>query len=80
MLEAVAAGKIPGIESLITGKIAIEDVVEKGFLALVNGKDAHGMFVHCVRVLLEQLLTSRSSRSKNSCAPLSSILFANDYP
>ncbi|KAF9011734.1 alcohol dehydrogenase GroES domain protein [Cyathus striatus] len=39
LIQAVAEGKIPGIEELITSKIAIEDVVEKGFLALLNEKD-----------------------------------------
>ncbi|KAG5726594.1 (R,R)-butanediol dehydrogenase [Termitomyces sp. T112] len=41
LLEAVAAGKIPGIEDLITRRIALEDVVEKGFKALLHNKDAH---------------------------------------
>ncbi|KAG6824807.1 hypothetical protein H0H92_005738, partial [Tricholoma furcatifolium] len=35
-------GKIPHIEDLITAKIAIEDVVEKGFHALIENKDSHG--------------------------------------
>ncbi|GLB39685.1 putative alcohol dehydrogenase GroES-like domain [Lyophyllum shimeji] len=40
LLEAVAAEKIPGLEELITSKIALEDVVEKGFRALLDDKDA----------------------------------------
>ncbi|TFK73163.1 alcohol dehydrogenase GroES domain protein [Pluteus cervinus] len=40
VLEAVAAGKILGIEKLITRKIAIEDVVEKGFKTLLADKDS----------------------------------------
>ena len=42
MLEAVAAGKFKGIEKLITRKIAIEDLVEKGIMALLHEKDKHG--------------------------------------
>ncbi|KAG6810721.1 hypothetical protein H0H92_010603 [Tricholoma furcatifolium] len=42
LLEAVGQGKIPHIEDLITAKIAIEDVVEKGFHALIENKDSHG--------------------------------------
>ncbi|KAF8064978.1 alcohol dehydrogenase GroES domain protein [Lyophyllum atratum] len=40
LIEAIAAGKIPGLEELITRKIALEDVVEKGFRALLDDKDA----------------------------------------
>ncbi|KAF9461749.1 alcohol dehydrogenase GroES domain protein [Collybia nuda] len=39
LLEALEAGKITGIEQLITRRVALEDVVEKGFLALLNDKD-----------------------------------------
>lgn len=42
MLEAVAAGKFKGIEKLITRKIPIEDLVEKGIMALLHEKDKHG--------------------------------------
>jgi hypothetical protein len=42
VIEAVAAGKFGGIEDLITAKIPIDDVVEKGFKALLNDKAAHG--------------------------------------
>jgi len=41
LLEAVASGKISGVESLITRKIGLDDVVQKGFLALCNEKDNH---------------------------------------
>lgn len=44
LLEVIAAGKIPGLESLITRKVALEDVVESGFNTLLNDKDAHGEF------------------------------------
>jgi len=39
VIEAVAASRITGIEELITRKIAIEDVMERGFLALLKEKD-----------------------------------------
>ncbi|TFK31770.1 alcohol dehydrogenase GroES domain protein [Crucibulum laeve] len=39
VLGAVASGKISGLGELITSKISLEDVVEKGFLALLNEKD-----------------------------------------
>lgn len=42
MLIAVAARKIVGIEDLITSKIAIEDIIEKGFQALLNDKESQG--------------------------------------
>lgn len=42
LLEAIGAGKIAGLEDLITSKIALEDVVEKGFRALLENRDAHG--------------------------------------
>jgi hypothetical protein len=42
MLESVAAGNFKGIEEFITRKIAVEDVVEKGIMALVHEKDKHG--------------------------------------
>ncbi|KAF8229168.1 theronine dehydrogenase [Tricholoma matsutake] len=40
VLIAVAAKKIVGIEDLITSKIAIEDIIEKGFQALLNDKSS----------------------------------------
>jgi hypothetical protein len=43
LIEAIAAKKITGIEDLITSKIAIEDLVEKGFLALLNGRGSEGI-------------------------------------
>ncbi|KAF8639232.1 hypothetical protein AX17_001717 [Amanita inopinata Kibby_2008] len=39
VLAAVAAGKIAGIEELISRKIALDDIVEKGMEALSNEKD-----------------------------------------
>ncbi|KAJ3517064.1 hypothetical protein NLJ89_g736 [Agrocybe chaxingu] len=39
LLEAVAAGKLQGLEELITQKIVLDDVVDKGFKALINEKD-----------------------------------------
>jgi threonine dehydrogenase-like Zn-dependent dehydrogenase len=43
IIEAIAAKKIIGIEDLVTSKIAIEDVVEKGFQVLLNGNGTEGM-------------------------------------
>ncbi|KDR68217.1 hypothetical protein GALMADRAFT_146463 [Galerina marginata CBS 339.88] len=40
MLAAVASGKIKGISDLITSKISLDDLVHKGFLALLNQKDS----------------------------------------
>jgi hypothetical protein len=42
VLIAVAARKIAGIEDLITSKISIDDIIEKGFQALLNEKDSQG--------------------------------------
>ncbi|KAJ8522415.1 hypothetical protein ONZ45_g1002 [Pleurotus djamor] len=39
LIEAVSAGKMPNIEDLITSKISLEDVVGKGFEALMKEKD-----------------------------------------
>ncbi|KAG6872562.1 hypothetical protein C0995_008835 [Termitomyces sp. Mi166 len=41
LLEAVGAGKITGIEDLITRRIALDDVVEEGFHTLLHNRDAH---------------------------------------
>jgi threonine dehydrogenase-like Zn-dependent dehydrogenase len=42
VLIAVAARKIAGIEDLITSKISIDDIIEKGFQALLNDKGSQG--------------------------------------
>lgn len=34
-------GKIPGYEKLVTGRIGVDDIVEKGFKELINNKDKH---------------------------------------
>ncbi|KAF8892877.1 alcohol dehydrogenase GroES domain protein [Infundibulicybe gibba] len=39
LIQAVAEGKITGIEKLITNRIPIEDVVEKGIMSLLEEKD-----------------------------------------
>lgn len=46
LIEIVAAGKISGIDELITSKIAIEDVVEHGFLALLKKDTQVKILVH----------------------------------
>jgi threonine dehydrogenase-like Zn-dependent dehydrogenase len=40
-VEAFAAGKFPGAESLITSRIPLEDVCTKGFDELVSNRDKH---------------------------------------
>jgi len=40
VIEALAAGKLKAAD-MITGRIAVEDLVEKGFMALKNEKDKH---------------------------------------
>jgi hypothetical protein len=37
----VPAGKFQGVEKMITSRIALDDVVSKGFEALVTNKDDH---------------------------------------
>ena len=37
----ILPGKFKGFEKLVTARIALEDVVEKGFEELVNYKDDH---------------------------------------
>ena len=34
-------GKLAGYEKMITGRIDVADVVEKGFNELINNKDKH---------------------------------------
>lgn len=41
VIEAITRGEIYGIEELITDKIEIEELVEKGFLALLDRGDRH---------------------------------------
>lgn len=38
----VADGKISGIEELVTSKVSLDDVVEKGIMALLKEKDSQG--------------------------------------
>lgn len=42
VLEALAAGKLPGIEKLISKKISIDEVVAQGFETLLAEKDTQG--------------------------------------
>jgi hypothetical protein len=35
------AGKLAGYEKLVTGRIKLDDIVEKGFKQLINNKDQH---------------------------------------
>jgi hypothetical protein len=34
-------GKLAGYEKLVTGRIRLDDIVEKGFKQLINNKDQH---------------------------------------
>lgn len=40
-MQMLADGKLVGYEKLITGRIRVEDIVEKGFNELINNKDEH---------------------------------------
>lgn len=64
----MAAGKITGIEELITRRVAIEDVVEKGFLTLLNEKDTQGkqtlrynIFIHSNTTIQSRFLFTRNN-------------------
>ncbi|KAF9453381.1 2,3-butanediol dehydrogenase [Macrolepiota fuliginosa MF-IS2] len=46
VIALVAAGKITGIEKLITRRIALQDVVEDGFKRLLSEKEKHGQSFH----------------------------------
>nr|VWP01421.1 Aspartyl proteinase [Ganoderma boninense] len=57
MLEAVAAGKFDGLENLITRRITLEELVEKGIKALMYEKDEQGcrkanVFAAAVKILV----------------------------
>ncbi|KAF9460064.1 alcohol dehydrogenase GroES domain protein [Collybia nuda] len=39
LLQAVGSGKLSGIESLVTSKVSLEDVVDKGIKSLLTEKD-----------------------------------------
>lgn len=41
VMQWMADGKILGYEKMVTGRISVEDVVEKGFKELINNKDQH---------------------------------------
>jgi hypothetical protein len=45
VIALVAAGKISGIEKLITKQIALDDVVDSGFKLLLKEKDKQGRFL-----------------------------------
>ncbi|KAI0688591.1 alcohol dehydrogenase GroES domain protein [Cytidiella melzeri] len=46
MLEAVGAGKVTGLESFITRRISLEDVVEDGINVLMHDKEQIKILVH----------------------------------
>ncbi|EIW87271.1 alcohol dehydrogenase GroES domain protein [Coniophora puteana RWD-64-598 SS2] len=41
LIKSVADGRISGLDKLITARVALEDVVDKGMQALVREKDSH---------------------------------------
>ena len=41
VMRWMAEGKLVGYEKMVTGRISVEDIVEKGFKELVNNKDEH---------------------------------------
>lgn len=44
LLQVVASGRLSGIENLITGRVSLDEVVEKGIKSLLTEKDKHGMY------------------------------------
>lgn len=38
-MDMVGRGELKGFERMVTSRIALEDVVEKGLLELINNKD-----------------------------------------
>ncbi|KAI1786905.1 hypothetical protein LXA43DRAFT_1098763 [Ganoderma leucocontextum] len=47
MLEAVAAGKLDGLENLIPRRVKLEGFVEKSMKALIYEKDEHVKILVC---------------------------------
>ena len=47
LLQAVSKGLFTGLESLITSKVELNDVVQKGILALLNHKDSESKQFSC---------------------------------
>lgn len=41
VMDMMATGKLVGYEKMVTGRIALEDLVSKGFEELINNKDNH---------------------------------------
>ena len=41
VMQMMVEGKLRGYEKLVTGRIALSDIVKKGFEELVNNKDQH---------------------------------------
>jgi len=56
VINALAQGKLTNIEDLITSKIALEDVVEKGYEALIKDKDSQ------IKILVHPSLTKPLSK------------------
>ncbi|KXT17341.1 hypothetical protein AC579_3841 [Pseudocercospora musae] len=64
VMEMMVDGKLKGYEKMITGRIALDDIVEKGFEELINNKDEH------IKILVQP----RLPRGKRNCDVVS---FAN---
>ena len=45
VIEAIATGKIKGVEELITRKIALNNVVNEGFEALIHDKESQSTLI-----------------------------------
>ena len=43
MLQALAQGRFAGLETLVTRRIKLEDLVDLGIMALIHEKHEHGM-------------------------------------
>ncbi|EME48168.1 hypothetical protein DOTSEDRAFT_167816 [Dothistroma septosporum NZE10] len=41
VMQMIVDGKLTGYENMVTGRIALNDIVEEGFQELVNNKDEH---------------------------------------
>jgi len=41
VMRWMSEGKLKGYEKMVTGRISVEDIVEKGFKELINNKDKH---------------------------------------
>ena len=45
LLQSVAEGNFADLTTLITRRIPLEDLVDKGIMALIHEKHEHGLFI-----------------------------------